>query len=413
VSGVVSIPFPATLFDAARPPASRAVAGSRELSQPRDSRRLSEFVVGPENLLVPWIVEACLRTREALDAPPAPKPRNANSNIAIRTPEAVKASDEDTLLEGLERFLPAGGTSLSPLVIVGPPGSGKTHLALGLCQTWRERWPNDTVFYASSADLARQLNEAVEQRTTHAWRKACRASRLFVIENLMAHSAQGREQGELVRLLDDLADTDAQVILTLRCSLDKLPNLSPVLATRLEAGLRVDLAAPGIEARRALLERLTKLRQTPITADALAALTEGAVGSVPELFGTLLSVETEALLDGERVELTHVEQVLTRRRLARSPSLRGIAVSTARHYALKLPDLKSASRRRSVVTARGVAMYLARQLTGKSLEQIGRYFGGRDHTTVLHGCRKTESLIRNDPDTWQAVEQLRTTLAPN
>ena len=413
MSGVVSIPFPATLFDAARPPASRAVGGSRESSQPRDSRRLSEFVVGPENLLVPWIVEACLRTREALDAPPAPKPRNANSNIAIRSPEAVEANDEETLFEGLERFLPAGGTRLSPLVIVGPPGSGKTHLALGLCQTWRARWPNDTVFYASSADLARQLNEAVEQRTTHAWRKVCRASRLFVIENLMAHNAQGREQGELVRLLDDLADTDAQVILTVRCSLDKLPNLAPVLATRLEAGLRVDLAAPGIEARRALLERLTKLRQTPITADALAVLTEGAVGSVPELFGTLLSVETEALLDGERVEPKHVEQVLTRRRLARSPSLRGIAVSTARHYALKLPELKSASRRRSVVTARGVAMYLARQLTGKSLEQIGRYFGGRDHTTVLHGCRKTETLIHNDPDTWQAVEQLRTTLAPN
>jgi chromosomal replication initiator protein len=100
-------------------------------------------------------------------------------------------------------------------------------------------------------------------------------------------------------------------------------------------------------------------------------------------------------------------QYVKARQKAQSPQLREIARLTARHFCLKLRDLKSTSRRQMVVRARGVAMYLARLLTQNSLEEIGRYFGGRDHTTVLYGCRKTEELLSHEPAIHEAVAQLQ------
>jgi chromosomal replication initiator protein len=93
--------------------------------------------------------------------------------------------------------------------------------------------------------------------------------------------------------------------------------------------------------------------------------------------------------------------------VAKLPSLRDIACLTAKYFGLKLSDLKSPLRRQPLVTARGVAMYLARQLTDKSLEQIGAFFGGRDHTTVINGCRRTEEMLNRDRSTRQAIAELK------
>jgi chromosomal replication initiator protein len=96
-----------------------------------------------------------------------------------------------------------------------------------------------------------------------------------------------------------------------------------------------------------------------------------------------------------------------RNRKQRRPSLHEIALATARHFSLRLSDLRSPARRRALVTARGVAIYLARHRTDESLLEIGRYFAGRDHTTVIHGCRKTEELLESDPAIREAIDQLQ------
>ena len=93
-----------------------------------------------------------------------------------------------------------------------------------------------------------------------------------------------------------------------------------------------------------------------------------------------------------------MRRYLAQRNRQRQPSLHEIALATARHFSLRLADLRSPVRRRALVTARGVAVYLARHFAGESLQEIGRYFGGRDHTTVMHSCRKTEEIVEGDPD---------------
>jgi chromosomal replication initiator protein len=129
---------------------------------------------------------------------------------------------------------------------------------------------------------------------------------------------------------------------------------------------------------------------------------------VPGLLEALLQLQSPAELRGQKIDLEDTLDYLARRnRSAPSPRLSQIATATARRFSLSLSELRGPSRRQAVVTARNVAMYLARLMTPKSLGQIGQYFGGRDHSTVMHGCRKTEGLLKSDPTIRQAVQQIQ------
>ena len=128
---------------------------------------------------------------------------------------------------------------------------------------------------------------------------------------------------------------------------------------------------------------------------------------MPELLGALVQLDVPARMDNRPIDAEAVREYLADRKGGRQPRVGDIAALTARYFALKVGELRGSSRRRPVVAARDVAMYLARSLTGMSLQQIGTYFGGRDHTTVIHACRKTETLVESDAATAQAIEQLR------
>jgi chromosomal replication initiator protein len=130
---------------------------------------------------------------------------------------------------------------------------------------------------------------------------------------------------------------------------------------------------------------------------------------VPALFGAIRQLELATRT--EHCDVAQLERMTAEQIHQARPTLREIATAAARHFGLKLADLKSASRRQAVVVARGVAFYLARQLTDHSLQEIGKYFGGRDHTTVLHGHRRTEKMLKRDPATRHAISELRKSLA--
>ena len=139
----------------------------------------------------------------------------------------------------------------------------------------------------------------------------------------------------------------------------------------------------------------------------LKLLAKGLAGTVPELLGAMLQLEIPAREGGHPINAHQVRDLLSKRDSIILPKLRDIATLTARQFGLRLRDLRGKSRRRAVVVARDVAVYLCRQLTRDSLTRIGEYFGGRDHTTVLHACRKAEELLRADPATRHAIDQLQ------
>ena len=136
-------------------------------------------------------------------------------------------------------------------------------------------------------------------------------------------------------------------------------------------------------------------------------LAEGLSGTVPQLAGVLTQLAAPARFGAEPIDVHSAREYVAQRSDIKQPSMHEIALAASRHFSLRLADVRSSVRRRALVTARGVAVYLARHDAGKSLQEIGRYFGGRDHTTVMHSCRQTELMSESDPTIHEAIEQLR------
>jgi chromosomal replication initiator protein len=214
-------------------------------------------------------------------------------------------------------------------------------------------------------------------------------------------------QEEFIHTLDALLAEGRWVIVTASAAPAELPGILPALRSRLMAGLTIGLAPPGPKTRLAVLQQLAALKNIDLPESVAQALADGLAGAVPELAGALLQLMMRARLDNDQIDLPAVKRYLARQKRTRRPTLHEIALATARHFSLKLADLRSPVRRRALVTARGVAVYLARHLTGDSLDEIGSYFGGRDHTTVIHSCRKTEEMLQTDPAIRQAIDKLQ------
>ena len=180
------------------------------------------------------------------------------------------------------------------------------------------------------------------------------------------------------------------------------------LVSRLSDAVVLGLAYPGLEARRRLLQQFTQGKRTAWTAAAVETAAQQWQGGVNELRDAVARINRQAGESGNVVD----ETTITADRAAATdkPRLSSITRRTAAWFQLSADDLRGTSRRGSVATARAVAMYLARDLTGTSFQRIGSYFGNRDHTTVMHGCRRAAELIDSRDDVRLAVSQLRNEL---
>lgn len=322
---------------------------------------LPQFLAGPENRLVPAAV------RSLLDDPP-------------------------------------GG--YNPLLLCGPGGTGKSHLARGLAARWKVRCRR-RVLCTTADDFSRELSDAIETQATDDFRKRYRTAALLVLEDVDRLAGKHHAQEDLVHTLDVRLAAGRQVVVTASGVAAGLAGISPRLQSRLDSGLTVPLARPGPSVRLAILRELAPQREIELSGSAAEVLAEGLPVTVPELVDVLVQLQIPARLEGGKINAESARRFLSQRNGWRQSRLRDIAVTTARLFDLKLSDLRGPSRRQAVVTARGVAMYLARRMTDKSLGHIGRYFGDRDHTTVMYGCRKTEKLLRSDASIRQAVHQLQ------
>ena len=318
------------------------------------------------------------------------------------------AGPENCLIEpAVSGVLGRQPTPYNPLVLYGPSGTGKSHLARGLAATWKSNFPQSRVAYTTAIDFAREMSDAFEAQAVEDFRARYRGVSLAVFEDVGELAAKPAAQEELLHTLDAVMQRGGQVVATASSAPREIAGFLPALQGRLSAGLCVPLALPGPGTRLAILERWSHLREVEMADSILNLLAEGLAGTVPELLGAMLQLEVPAREEGRPIDARQIRDFLSQRDSAVRPKLRDIATLTARHFALRLRDLRGPSRRRPVVAARDVAIYLCRQLTRESLGRIGEYFGGRDHTTVLHACRKTEELLESDPAIQQAMDHLQ------
>jgi chromosomal replication initiator protein len=321
----------------------------------------------------------------------------------------VVGPENRTLAEAVGSLLYESPSPFNPMVLCGPPGTGKSHVARGLAGHWRDQ--SRPVVYVTGADYARGLATAIERRGAAAWRTRQRSASLFVLEEIAQLAGKQAALAELLHTIDAVCGRNGQVVVTSRLPLDRLPAMPEALVARLVGGLVLQIAPPGTESRLKLVERFAAMRGEEMPAAAVRQLADGLAVTAPELFGAVTELSVQAKLDGDGITPDRVRRFLAERRGAVRPTVRSIASLSAKYFGLKVAELTSPTRRRAVVQARNVAIYLSRQLAGKSLEQLGKFFGDRDHTTILHGYRTIESRSRTDPEVRQALSELRKMLA--
>jgi chromosomal replication initiator protein len=306
----------------------------------------------------------------------------------------------------VESILAGGFPAYNPVMLVGPPGSGKTHLAAGLVGSWRQRCGQRSAVYVPAVDFAREWTDAVEAQSTEEFHNRYRRPELVAIDDVDVLGEKPSAQQELLHTVDALVAAGSRLVLTGVSPPGGISGMIPSLQSRLIGGLVVPLALPSRAVRLAAARKFAEVRGFQLSEEAAVALADALPEPLSALWAAVLHLELSARLEAGKATEQQAREYLARRASA-EPSLRDIAAATARHFSLRLADLRSASRRRAVVVARDVAMYLARTLTGKSFEQIGTYFNGRDHSTVSHGCTKTAELLQSDPGLRSAVDQLR------
>src|SRR5262245_9869180 len=297
---------------------------------------------------------------------------------------------------------------VNPVFLHGPSGTGKTHLVSALVAEATARRPDlvATVLAAGDLALAYQADADGQPSTVLA---SAREADLLIVEDLQHLPAQAAEV--LVQLVNARLARQQQMVFTAAKGPGQLVQFPARLTSRLAAGLVVGLLPLLPPSRRAFLQDRAKARELRLTDDVLDWLAANTGGSVRQLEGTLSRLETLARLHGRPPELDAVRDALRTDADAHRPTVERIAQRVGRHFQLDPRQLQARGRSRNVLLPRQVGMYLARQLTSLSLQQIGAYFGGRDHSTVLHACRKVEQALHGDPSLSGLVRQLHADLS--
>ena len=300
----------------------------------------------------------------------------------------------------------------NPLLVVGGTGVGKTLLAFHFAARaailrGTVEGPSE-VSYLPAVDFARRYADAVEADDLISFRDELDEACVLVIDDLHQISHKSPAQNELASRIETRCGEERPTVLTCRRQPPEIRGFRSRLVSRVLSGLTVPIRPPERDARRLLLHEFSLLHGVEIEPALLDVLEEGlAKGlSLRLLEGSIKQMDLWSRMNGSTPNIDAVQSVLASIGETRSMTIATISLAVGRYFRVNSSELKSGSRRQSIVRARSLAMWLSRRLTSCSLHQIGDHFGGRDHSTVLHAIRKTESLIAVDGDLRRAADEL-------
>ncbi len=300
----------------------------------------------------------------------------------------------------------------NPLLLVGPSGSGKTALATHLSMKEAAHHERPKVVRLTAIDFARRYAEAVDSDDLEHFRQPLNNADVLLIDDVHLIADKGPAQEELAARLAFRTDQNRVTLLTCRRVPTEIRGFRTILSSRMLPGLMLAVALPGVETRRQILQQLALDAELTLPDDLIDLLAAGLPADIPtpRLAAAITHIRVWSRNAEAAPDVFAIQSALDATVVENEPSISEIAQAVARRFRLKTTDLKGPTRKQQVVRARALAMYLGRKLTERSLQQIGDYFGGRDHTTVLHACRKTESLLVDTPDLARAVDDVTETL---
>ncbi|HHY02441.1 MAG TPA: chromosomal replication initiator protein DnaA, partial [Paracoccus sp.] len=357
---------------AARVPA-RGIMGDEEMSAPLDSRfTFDNFIVGKPNEL---------------------------AHAAAR------------------RVAEGGPVTFNPLFLYGGVGLGKTHLMHAIARERQARDPEARVLYLSAEQFMYRFVRALRERTVMNFKELFRTVDLLMVDDVQFIAGKDSTQEEFFHTFNALVDQGKQIVISADRAPGEIKDMEERIRSRLSCGLIVDLHPTDYELRLSILQSKTELFRATypgltLCEGVLEFLAHRITSNVRVLEGALQRLFAFASLTGHDIDLDMTQESLADilRASDRKVSVEEIQRKVAEHYNIRLSDLVGPKRVRTLARPRQIAMYLAKQMTSRSLPEIGRRFGGRDHTTIMHGVRKIEELRREDRGMAEDIDLLRRAL---
>lgn len=301
--------------------------------------------------------------------------------------------------------------TVSPIVFYGEKGSGKTALAITLAVRWARLTRSRPLCFTTGPAFAKDYASAVEIDDIGSFRTRHRGCKLLIIDDLDTLATKPAAQTELANTLDAHAAAHSPVIVSCGRLPATIPGILPPLCSRLSSGYSLPLLRPDAETRAALLDVLIQDIDPSLPLDPLVSFCSALEQPLRiQDLKIVVTVASQNKGPDNAVDFAVVRQLVRQLFDGEGLAVAGIAKVVARYMGAKLTDMRGSTRQASIVRARGVAIVLARRLTSSSLQQIGQFFGGRDHSTVLHSFRKTMRLIESDAELAKALTDIQTEL---
>ncbi|MFK3890202.1 chromosomal replication initiator protein DnaA [Sphingomonas sp. NPDC079357] len=312
-------------------------------------------------------------------------------------------------LNAAQALAAPGPVRFSPLFIHGSTGQGKTHLMNAIAHRFISDHPQARVMLMSAERFMFEFVAAMRARDTFAFKAKLRGCDLLLIDDLQFIAGKDVTQDEFFHTVNEIMAAGKRLVIAADRAPQTLDGIEARILNRLGSGLVVDIRPSSPELRRTVLaRRVAEMPDVRVPAAVLDLLSERITSSIRELEGALTRVTAYAMLTGQVIDLDFATQTLgdMLRGHQRRVTIDQIQKLVCEHFELKPLDLLSARRARAVARPRQIAMYLAKRLTTRSLPEIGRKFGGRDHSTVIHAVRRIEELRDSDREVDQAVHVL-------
>lgn len=360
----------------------------------------AEEVLGYSPRLVYQVVEPPKAT------PSLPAPSQSKEREEASAGWNQRYTFDDFVIGPGNRFAHAASVAVSespakqynPLFIYGPTGLGKTHLLQAIAHEMKRRYPELKILYISSEKFTNQLITAIQTKSTPQFRAKYRTLDLLLIDDVHFIAEKDSTQEEFFNTFNALYEAHKQIVVTSDRPPKEIPGLEERLVSRFGWGLVTDIQPPDFETRVAILKKKMEKETVVVPDDVSYFIADKIKSNIRELEGALIRVVAYCTLTNSKLDIRLAQEILkdSFREEAQKFTIEGIQKVVAEYFDLKVSDLRSKRRTVSVVRPRQIAMYLVRELTQHSLPEIGEYFGGKDHTTVLHACNKIAAEREKD-----------------
>lgn len=301
----------------------------------------------------------------------------------------------------------------NPLLIYGDSGLGKTHLIYAIANVIRKHTPRSKIAYVKGDDLTNELVDAIREGKTAEMREKYRQADLLLVDDVQFIAGKKQTQEEFFHTFNTLYESGRQIVLTSDRPPSEMTLLDDRLRTRFEWGLLVDVAPPDFETRLAIVKNKAALLGMELPDKISAYIAENVTANVRQLEGTINKILAYKDLlgnDADEETVTRAMQDILKRSSEYIPTPEAILEYISKYYGLDDAVIRGQQRIRDAVSARQIAMYLIRSMTNLSLDEIGKVFDNRDHSTVLYSIQQVEKKMKKEPSFAETVKEIKTNI---